>query len=345
MKWYRDLVDLLIDDDSCTQELRSELENYIVELYKRLLIYQMKSVCRYNRREIYVLLRDIVKLDDWEGKLADVKDAEKHVHSKLEEYQSLSMRDSIRGLADAMREQFNELAFAIQEQTTAQQKAQDQTRRQDCLRALRQMVDPQDEKERIQDERGHLLRDCYSWILDHEKFLDWQQNNLTKILWIAGDPGKGKTMLLCGIIDELEKKPTNILSYFFCQATQETLGNETAVLRGIIYGLAKKYPQLDRHISAKYENGGGAAAFAGGTAWVVMRNILKAMLSDPYMDGVILTIDALDECVEGRQKLLGFICEITSSRFSCQMDCVESQLEGHRKGHGQSHGTYIENIS
>lgn len=317
MNWYRDLVDLLKEDDSHTQKLRSGLEDCIVRLYKQLLIYQMKSVCRYNRREIYVFFRDMVKLDDWEGKLTNVKEAENDVQSKLEEYQSVSIRESIRGLAGAMGKQFNELAIAIQEQTRAQQNAQDRSKRQDYLRALRQMVDPHDEKERIQDEKGDLLRDCYSWILGHPRFTEWHQDRSTKkILWITGDPGKGKTMLLCGIIDELEKKPTNILSYFFCQATQETLSNATAVLRGLIYGLAKTYPQLDRHISEKYENGGGAAAFVGGTAWVVMRNILKAMLSDPRMDGVILVVDALDECVEGRQKLLEFICESSGAADS-----------------------------
>ncbi|CAH0055285.1 unnamed protein product [Clonostachys solani] len=36
------------------------------------------------------------------------------------------------------------------------------------------------------------------------------------LLWIKGDPGKGKTMLLCGIIDELEKGTNSLLSYFFC---------------------------------------------------------------------------------------------------------------------------------
>jgi hypothetical protein len=45
------------------------------------------------------------------------------------------------------------------------------------------------------------------------------------VLWIKGDPGKGKTMLLCGIIDEMsaltrlrDKEATTLLSYFFCQA-------------------------------------------------------------------------------------------------------------------------------
>ncbi|KXH31971.1 hypothetical protein CSIM01_02523 [Colletotrichum simmondsii] len=116
-------------------------------------------------------------------------------------------------------------------------------------------------------------------------------------------------MLLCGIIDELETDPTHTLSYFFCQATETTLNSATAVLRGIIYGLAKRYPQVDRYIYEKYKDGGGKAAFEGNSAWGVMCDILKAILDDPMMNGVLLIVDALDECVEGRQKLLDFICE------------------------------------
>jgi hypothetical protein len=44
-------------------------------------------------------------------------------------------------------------------------------------------------------------------------------------------------MLLCGIINELKKSiaKTDLLSYFFCQATDSRIDNATAVLRGLIY--------------------------------------------------------------------------------------------------------------
>ncbi|KAI3549286.1 hypothetical protein CSPX01_02394 [Colletotrichum filicis] len=116
-------------------------------------------------------------------------------------------------------------------------------------------------------------------------------------------------MLICGIIDELKTDPTHTLSYFFCQATETTLNNATAVLRGLIYGLAKRYSQVYRHIYDKYKDGGGKAAFEGDNAWGVMCGIMNAILGDPIMNGVLLIVDALDECVEGRQKLLDFICE------------------------------------
>ena len=49
--------------------VRRELENQIVDLYKALLSYQIKSVYSYYRNRGLVLLRDMVKLDDWDAGL------------------------------------------------------------------------------------------------------------------------------------------------------------------------------------------------------------------------------------------------------------------------------------
>jgi hypothetical protein len=79
-------------------------------------------------------------------------------------------------------------------------------------------------------------------------------------LWVRGDPGKGKTMLLCGIVDELNKttdidEPA-LLSYFFCQATDSRINNANAVLRGLIYMLVCQQPSLASHIETKYNHAG-----------------------------------------------------------------------------------------
>ncbi|GIK06160.1 hypothetical protein Aspvir_001804 [Aspergillus viridinutans] len=74
---------------------------------------------------------------------------------------------------------------------------------------------------------GGLLEGSYKWILDHSDFQRWRNDDQSRLLWIKGDPGKGKTMLLIGIVDELDRElkqaepsasPT-VLSYFFCQGT------------------------------------------------------------------------------------------------------------------------------
>src|SRR5947207_3172301 len=105
-----------------------------------------------------------------------------------------------------------------------------------CLMDLR-VTDPQDDKKRIEETKGGLFQDSYLWILESHDFRRWYDDQQSRLLWIKGDPGKGKTMLLCGIIDELKKSivETGLLSFFFCQGTDSRINNATAVLRGLIY--------------------------------------------------------------------------------------------------------------
>lgn len=187
-----------------------------------------------------------------------------------------------------------------------------------CLKDLRS-TDPRDDKVRIQNTKGGLLKDSYRWILEHETFKDWRDNAENRILWIKGDPGKGKTMLLCGIIDELmpmtklaqpngQTTNTILMSYFFCQGTDGRINNATAVLRGLIYLIIAQEPSLISHVLEKY-NHAGKDLFSDANAWVALSEIFAAILQDPKVKEVILVIDALDECEADLSKLLDTIVQ------------------------------------
>ncbi|UKZ72429.1 Vegetative incompatibility protein HET-E-1 [Trichoderma virens FT-333] len=132
-----------------------------------------------------------------------------------------------------------------------------------CLTHLR-TTDPRHDKARIEATKGGLFKDSYRWILEHSDFQQWRDDERSRLLWIKGDPGKGKTMLLCGIVNELspetrleDQKANTLLSYFFCQATDERINSATAVLRGLIYLVVEQQPLLVSHIQEKYKHGGG----------------------------------------------------------------------------------------
>jgi hypothetical protein len=133
------------------------------------------------------------------------------------------------------------------------------------------------------------------------------------LLWIKGDPGRGKTMLVCGIIDEMsrEKDAAALLSYFFCQATDSRINNAVAVIRGLIYMLIEQQPTLISHVREKYDHA-GKPLFEDANAWVTLSDILTSILQDPGLKGAFLIIDALDECVTDLPKLLSFIVRKSS---------------------------------
>ena len=185
-------------------------------------------------------------------------------------------------------------------------------RRERCTRELR-LSDPRDDKKRIEENKGGLSEDVYCWILQNSEFQQWLSAEQSSILWIKGDPGKGKTMLLCGIINELQKLGSNIpiLSYFFCQATDRRADNANAVLRGLIFVLVCQWPSLASFIQADYDTA-GANLFEDVNARVALTRILLSMLEDPTLDGACVMIDALDECSLDQPKLLDFVVTASS---------------------------------
>ncbi|KAH9209097.1 beta transducin-like protein HET-E2C40 [Leptodontidium sp. 2 PMI_412] len=178
-----------------------------------------------------------------------------------------------------------------------------------CIQALH-ITDPRKDKKRIVEGKGGLLVDSYHWVLEHRDFKQWRDHEQSYLLWIKGDPGKGKTMLLCGIVDELNKPNagTHLLSYFFCQATDPRINNATAVLRGLLYLLIDQQPSLISCIQKQYDHA-GRTVFEDANAWVAVSEIFTNVLQDRSLKSTYLIIDALDECTGELPKLLDFIIQ------------------------------------
>ncbi|KAK3348667.1 quinon protein alcohol dehydrogenase-like superfamily [Lasiosphaeria hispida] len=176
-------------------------------------------------------------------------------------------------------------------------------------------TDPHLDKMRIEEAKGGLLTDAYRWVLATPDFRRWYDEPESPLLWIKGDPGKGKTMLLCGIINELERAiftdgHCRNLAYFFCQATDSRINNAIAVLRGLVYLLAHQQPRLISHLR-KYTDAGKSISDAN--AWFALSDIFGGMLGDPNLKQTYVVIDALDECIDDLPRLLKFIVGISST--------------------------------
>ncbi|KAJ4290293.1 hypothetical protein N0V90_010509 [Kalmusia sp. IMI 367209] len=180
-----------------------------------------------------------------------------------------------------------------------------------CIQAIR-LTDPRDDKRRIEDTKGGLVNGSYRWVLDHPNFHQWQCDLQSRLLWIKGDPGKGKTMLLCGIINEMKESRSHHLSFFFCQGTDSRINNATAVLRGLIYLLVDQHPSLSVHLRKRYDQS-GKSIFEDANAWVAVSDVFTNMVHDPQLKAACLIVDALDECIADLPKLLDLIIYTSSS--------------------------------
>jgi hypothetical protein len=120
-------------------------------------------------------------------------------------------------------------------------------------------------------------------------------------------------MLLCGIVNELEKQTVDArLSLFFCQATDSRINCATAVLRGLIYLLIKQQPSLISHIRESPRDA-GKRLFEDANAWWALSKIFTSILEDANLKNAYLIIDALDECITDSGKLIELIVQKSAS--------------------------------
>ncbi|KAJ5116331.1 WD40 repeat-like protein [Penicillium angulare] len=294
MNWYWELSSHLIkesDPDATPYKvLRWELKERIVDLYKDLLSYQIMSVCSYYRNRVFVFLRDIVQLDDWDGSLVNVKNTEAVVREKYQVYwgqQSLDHQKAGTGL-------LQEISKGVLAQALQQRDIQEEKDDKECLKSL-YLTDPAADMEQIQESREFLIPRSCDWIVKHPCFTDWRDFKTIRLLWIKGGPGKGKTMILMTIIKHLSQSlhDNNIPSFFFCQ---ETVKDANArVLRGLIYQILVQNRALISYLRKVYDLQ-GSKLFESKNTFTALKDIFVEMINDPKLDRVFLVVDALDEC-------------------------------------------------
>lgn len=174
MDWYWELSSLVLKDNIEPDQrgLRGELEQKVTQLYAQLLLYQMTSVCSYYRRRFSVFVRDLVKLDNWEGKVDDITAAEADVQKDINLYIEVRIQEHLRNIAkeaESQNAQLKSISSAIQKQTKQQKEIHETDEEKKCLKALCG-TDPRHDKTRIEESKGGLLRDSYRWVLENSDF-------------------------------------------------------------------------------------------------------------------------------------------------------------------------------
>jgi NACHT domain len=210
------------------------------------------------------------------------------------------------------------------------------------------LTDPREDKNRILSSKNPLLKGSCIWILNDPAFTEWWNNDGCSILWIHGDPGKGKTMMMIALIDEIQQRldvipGSGVLSYFFCQNTIQELNNAVSIVRGLTYLLAKQNPALTCHLRKRYDET-NRSPFEGFNALQGLWNMLLEILRDPSLPRVYLLVDALDECDSGSLEI--FLKLLSASELSSKVKWVvtsrnETKIIEHHRSH-PAHETSLE---
>lgn len=175
-----------------------------------------------------------------------------------------------------------------------------------CRNALF-LTDPDVDRESIISAKGTRVVGTCEWITHDAKYLAWlsddnngdsNDSDNTRLLWISGGPGKGKTMMSVFLTEELERHTARIgnanLVFLFCSAQDEKRNTAIAVLHGLVRQIIVKRPQLVKHALAYFETPERTQQTLGSleTLWL----IFSKLIADAGLGKMFCVLDGLDEC-------------------------------------------------
>ncbi|PVH93685.1 hypothetical protein DM02DRAFT_661734 [Periconia macrospinosa] len=154
-----------------------------------------------------------------------------------------------------------------------------------------------------------------NWVLTDPLFRTWVTTEGTKLLWITGEPGCGKTMLSTYLIEHLtlghapSVKPR--VFYFFCDDKVRYQRDGNAILRGILYQILQQHRKLIKHVKNRFDIDGPSLANSFPALW----ELFLKVVADSTLGPIEIILDAVDECeTKTRNSLLNALAQLIKGR-------------------------------
>lgn len=135
------------------------------------------------------------------------------------------------------------------------------------------------------------------------KCMAWAKDDLTRIFWLAGMAGTGKTSIAVTLCRMLRDEPHVVLGgSFFCSRFSGSVPRTEArrILPTLVLSLVDRYPEFAKALLEELKANPQAAHKPA-------RQQIEALLIKPsaslasYAYPIVFVIDALDECSDGRE--------------------------------------------
>jgi hypothetical protein len=163
MQWYWDIaldtLDLADKDDRF--DTKTGIKFKLIEIYREILLFEIKSICSYYRNRGFSFLRDLVKFDDWESHLENICKLENEFNHDAHQYISQQSFNSNLQIHDSL-ERLVDLVLEKKEKELAELDRK-------CLKDLR-VTNPERDKKRIIEGKEAPPREFLSWIFRNSQF-------------------------------------------------------------------------------------------------------------------------------------------------------------------------------
>ncbi|KAL9632534.1 MAG: hypothetical protein Q9204_003747 [Flavoplaca sp. TL-2023a] len=168
--------------------------------------------------------------------------------------------------------------------------------------------------------RDRWMPGSCEWILSRPTFRSWLHDSpsTSRILWVNGLPGCGKSVLSSFVIGQLQDMGYSCQYYFFRFGDHDKR-TVNALLRSLAYQVAMDLPELREQYRKLLEDGVKLEKAEGRTIWqkLFASKLCKTTLRQP----LYWVIDGIDEC-EAPQLLLSLLSSVSSSQTPLRLMLV-----------------------
>ena len=120
----------------------------------------------------------------------------------------------------------------------------------------------------------------------------------SRILWIHGDPGKGKTMIVLSLLEAFSPiagssdDSAGQVVYFLCDSTDNTRNTVLSMAKSLLYQILCQQPRMLIHLRRRFEIQKEWLFSSLEGVWRILQDVLVRL---PFEEIYVL-LDALDEC-------------------------------------------------
>lgn len=159
------------------------------------------------------------------------------------------------------------------------------------------------------------VRDCRAdqaceFLLKDTEFIQWYGGSESRQLVILGDLGRGKTVCMAFIRDELSRRsecqlPKPKICFYYCR--DDETGKASSIYSGLLLSLLGELPGLKKPFVGWYQDAQQAGIHNPAADPAILEGLLQKTLEEIDRP-IFFLIDGLDECDRAsRKRLLGFL--------------------------------------